>query len=226
MSSTLKNKNESLYVTAPIFWMNSNCKTSSKRTEYVLQLSKFIDVDNYGTCSKNIKQLPEHIVNIQNSANRNLKNRGSYNWEAGKLSLSSDYLFTIAIENSINYDYITEKLWHALVAGSVPIYLGAPNIEDWLPCQTNCIIDLRKFQTPKEAASYIKHVAMNRTLYESYHQWRNQPIKKQFQNMLNYFQNISDYSLDCILCDMSYRVEQGEDIKKIKTKLKETIGHF
>ncbi len=187
---------------------------------------KFIDVDNYGTCGDNIINLPENIIKIQNSANRNLKDRGTYNWEAGKLALSSDYLFTIAFENSLTYDYITEKLWHPLVVGSIPIYLGAPNIEDWLPCETDCIIDLRKFPKPEDAASYIKTVAMNKTLYQSYHQWRNEPLNKQFQNMINYFDRIKDYSLDCILCDMSYRVGQGENINQIKTKLKATIGRF
>ena len=187
---------------------------------------KHIDVDNYGTCGDNIRSLPVHIVKIQNSANRNLKNRGSYKWEEGKLTLSSEYLFTIAIENSLNYDYITEKLWHPLVAGSVPIYLGAPNVEDWLPCQTQCIIDLRKFKTPSDAALFIKSIAMNKTSYESYHQWRNKPVPKRFQTMLNYFQNISDYSLDCVLCDMSHRVGQGENSTEIKSKLKAIIGHF
>ncbi|CAF3922440.1 unnamed protein product [Rotaria sordida] len=184
------------------------------------------NVDNYGTCGNNIRSLPEHIVEIQRSINRDLKNRGSYNWEAGKLTLSSEYLFTIAIENSLGYDYITEKLWHPLVAGSVPIYLGAPNVEDWLPCETNCIIDLRKFKTPKDAALYVKNIATNRTLYESYHQWRNEPVRKKFQDMLNYFQNIGDYSLDCMLCHMSNRVGQGENSTEIKRRLKTTIGHF
>jgi hypothetical protein len=192
----------------------------------MLEVMKFIDVDNYGTCGGNIRSLPEHIVKIQNSINRDLKNRGSYNWEAGKLALSSEYLFTIAIENSLNHDYITEKLWHALVAGSVPIYLGAPNVEDWLPCGTSCIIDLRKFKTPKDAALYVKTVAMNRTLYETYHQWRNEPVSKKFQNMLNYFKTMSDYSMDCILCDMSNRVDHGENPKERKRKLIAAIGRF
>ncbi|CAF2941354.1 unnamed protein product [Rotaria sp. Silwood2] len=132
LSSMQQKKSNTSHVRAPILWMNN--------------------VDNYGTCGNNIRSLPEHIVEIQRSINRDLKDRGSYNWEAGKLTLSSEYLFTIAIENSLGYDYITEKLWHPLIAGSVPIYLGAPNVEDWLPCETDCIIDLRKFKTPKDAA--------------------------------------------------------------------------
>jgi hypothetical protein len=41
-----------------------------------------------------------------------------------KTTLVSQYLFTIAIENSLEYDYVTEKLWQPLAVGGVPIYLG------------------------------------------------------------------------------------------------------
>ncbi|CAF1045972.1 unnamed protein product [Adineta ricciae] len=220
------NSIQSSYVKASILWMNSNCNAKSGRTQYVQQMMKYIDVDNFGTCGKNIRPLPSHIVKLQHSENRNLQDRGTYDWKAGKLALTSDYLFTIAIENSLNYDYVTEKLWHAFVAGSVPIYLGAPNIEDWLPCRTDCIIDLRKFKTPKDAALFIKNVAKNRTLYESYHQWRNEPVADKFEKMLNYFSSMRNYSLECILCDMSRQVDQGKSAEQTKKKIIETVGRF
>ncbi|UJR29852.1 hypothetical protein I4U23_017395 [Adineta vaga] len=220
------NSSKESYVKAPILWMNSNCHTKSQRTPYVQNLMQYIDVDNFGTCGKNIRPLPDHIVKLQRSVNQNLQNRATYDWEAGKLALTSDYLFTIAIENSINHDYITEKLWHTFVAGSVPIYLGAPNVDDWLPCRTDCIIDLRKFATPKDAALFIKKVAMNRTLYESYHQWRNEPVAENFQKMLNYFSAMRNYSLECILCDMSRQVDQGKNAEETKKKIIETVGRF
>ncbi|CAF1357130.1 unnamed protein product [Adineta ricciae] len=91
---------------------------------------KYIAVDNYGTCGKNIRQLPEHIVKIQGFSNRDLKNITTYEWEAGKLALSKEYLFTISIEDSLTFDYISEKLWQPLMIGSVPIYLGDPNVYD------------------------------------------------------------------------------------------------
>jgi len=206
--------------------MNSNCKAKSRRTQYMRELMKYIDVDNFGTCGNNIRQLPEHIVKIQGSENKILKDIINYRWEPGKLALSREYLFTIAIENSLTYDYITEKLWHPLIAGSVPIYLGAPNVEDWLPCRTNCIIDLRKFKKPEDAAMYIKIVAKNKTLYESYHQWRNEPVSDKFQKRLNYYKRISNYTLDCALCEMSQRVGQGEDPTKIKKDLRNTLRSF
>jgi len=206
--------------------MNSNCKAKSGRTQYMSKLMKYIDVDNFGNCGNNIRQLPEHIVQIQGSHKKILKDIVNYRWEAGKLALSREYLFTIAIENSLTYDYITEKLWHPLIAGSVPIYLGAPNVYDWLPCRTDCIIDLRKFKKPEDAAMYIKTVAKNKTLYESYHQWRNEPVSDKFQNILNYYKRIYNYTLDCALCEMSHRVAQGEDTKEIKKDLRNTLRRF
>ncbi|CAF1673001.1 unnamed protein product, partial [Adineta ricciae] len=131
------NSSQSSYVKASTLWMNSNCQTISKRTQYVQRMMKFIDIDNFGICGTNIRPLPQHIIDLEGSKTRSEQDRGTYNWEAGKLALTSDYLFTIAIENSLNHDYVTEKLWHAFVAGSVPVYLGAPNIEDWLPCRTD-----------------------------------------------------------------------------------------
>ncbi|CAF1442202.1 unnamed protein product [Didymodactylos carnosus] len=221
---TLKANNATSYITAPILWMNSNCKTYSNRTEYVLELMKYIDVDSYGKCGRNKKELPKHIAKIQGTASLDAK-RSSYKWQEGKLALSSEYLFTVAIENSLSYDYITEKLWHPLLSGSVPIYLGAPNVEDWLPCES-CIIDLRKFKTPKDAAHYLKMVSMNRTLYESFHQWRNVPITEKFQKILNYFQKAKAYSLDCILCDMTNRVNRGEKRYNIKSQVLKQLNFF
>lgn len=206
--------------------MNSNCNTKSNRTEYVTELMKYIPVDNYGTCGSQIRELPQWLVNIQNSKNVNLRDRGKYNWQIGKLALLRRYLFTIAIENSITNDYVTEKLWHAFVSGSIPIYLGAPNIDDWLPCNNDCIIDLRKFKTPEEAANYINQVATNKTLYESFHRWRNETLSPKFQTMLDYFDRSRDINIECLICDASYRVRRGETVETIKKQLKERIGSF
>ena len=43
-------------------------------------------------------------------------------------NLMAKYKFTIAIENSLCEDYITEKLWRTLHLGSVPIVLGSSKI--------------------------------------------------------------------------------------------------
>lgn len=44
------------------------------------------------------------------------------------LQFVAQYQFTLAIENAVCDDYITEKLWRPLMVGSIPIYFGSPTI--------------------------------------------------------------------------------------------------
>jgi hypothetical protein len=41
--------------------------------------------------------------------------------------------FGLAIENTRDPDYITEKLFEVLESGAVPVYLGAPNWREFVP---------------------------------------------------------------------------------------------
>ena len=62
------------------------------------------------------------------------------------------YKFTLAFENAVAEDYVTEKLYHPLVAGSVPVYLGAPNVGQLVPA-SDCYIDVNDFSGPQGACS-------------------------------------------------------------------------
>lgn len=42
--------------------------------------------------------------------------------------LVAKYKFSLALENAVCSDYITEKLWRPLMVGSVPIVYGSPCI--------------------------------------------------------------------------------------------------
>lgn len=183
--------------------MNNNCNTLSNRTEYILELMRYIRIDIHGKCgnskwNKTLSTDPKILARE-------------------KMKLSKQYLFTIAIENSLEYDYVTEKLWQPLVAGSVPIYLGAPNINDWLPCQnSSCIINLRDFSTIRDAANFIHELVLDKQRYIQYHQWRNEKIlPRNFQKMIEYFQESNQYTIECLLCDMVYRNDHGNIRRKL-----------
>lgn len=60
-------------------------------------------------------------------------------YEDDLITLVAKYKFTIAIENAICDDYITEKLWRPLIAGSVPIYLGSPSVEVRIEKRKYCL---------------------------------------------------------------------------------------
>jgi len=70
-----------------------------------------------------------------------------------------DYRFCIAFENSIETDYISEKIFDCFFSGCVPIYLGAPNILDSIP--KNAFIDKRDFATYEELYRYISCLSQN-----------------------------------------------------------------
>ena len=137
------------YVTSPILWISSNCHAPSNRTGYMKEFMSLTPVDAWGSCEKNKgPNLPPEIAKIQRSGATENHYKG--NWVGAKKEMMKYYHFTVAFENSFDNDYVTEKLWQPLAAGSVPLYYGPPNVEEWLPC-SNCIIDLRRFSSIREA---------------------------------------------------------------------------
>lgn len=74
-----------------------------------------------------------------------------------KLQLISKYKFHICTENTyspiFSHNYLTEKLAHCLYAGTVPLYMGAYNIDELLP--KNSFVDLRNFVTLKDKMNIL-----------------------------------------------------------------------
>jgi len=64
------------------------------------------------------------------------------------------YKFSICFENSVLRGWVTEKIFDCFFAGTIPIYWGAPNIEDYIPGE--CFIDMRRFQNFTELKGYLK----------------------------------------------------------------------
>lgn len=60
-----------------------------------------------------------------------------------KRRMLQSYRFSIVFENAREPGYITEKLFDSMIAGCVPVYLGAPNVERWVP--PSCYVDVRHF---------------------------------------------------------------------------------
>ncbi|MDJ0651963.1 MAG: glycosyltransferase family 10 [Simkaniaceae bacterium] len=74
------------------------------------------------------------------------------------------YKFNFCFENAAVPGYITEKIFDSFATGTIPIYLGAPNIEDYIPKE--CFIDYRQFNDFEEMLTFIQK--MTKEKYESY----------------------------------------------------------
>lgn len=82
-----------------------------------------------------------------------------YRWRVDdKFKTLSKYRFSICFENQrwTNW-YITEKIWDCFFSWSIPIYLWADNITDYIPA--NCFIDMRKYFSYEELYIHMKSLS-------------------------------------------------------------------
>jgi glycosyl transferase family 10 (putative fucosyltransferase) len=148
------------YERAPAVYMASSPVNRSGRTEYVRELMRHMPVDSYG-----------RILNTRAL----VADQG----RPTKLETIGRYRFTLAFENSIARDYVTEKFYDPLLVGSVPVYLGAPNVIDHAPA-ASCYIDVRDFAGPRELANFLLELSSDEARYAEYLEWRERPLDARF----------------------------------------------
>ncbi|KAK2580866.1 hypothetical protein KPH14_005940 [Odynerus spinipes] len=203
---------------APVLYIQSDCNTASNRDLYVLELMKYIKIDSYGTCINNAnldKRLKNDYLDRLNSNEF--------------LSFVARYKFTLAFENAICNDYITEKLWRPLLVGSVPIYYGSPSFKDWLP-NNKSAISVLDFLEPKDLANYLLDLLKNDTEYEQYlvHKIGKQQERltnKRLSDVLrkrsvkeshNFGNYVEDF--ECFICEKVQNTQTKEEISIVSKK--------
>lgn len=148
----------------------------SGRLQYLIGLMKVLGVHSYG------RMIP------------NMPSRDDYGHRF-KLDTISRYKFTIAFENAIAADYVTEKFYDPLIAGSVPVYLGAPNVSDFAPGE-NCFINTSEWDDPESLARYLLELSRDDELYAGYFGWKNKPFLPKFRELLE-LQKINSFVRLC-----------------------------
>lgn len=137
---------------------------ASGRVDYLRELMRYLEVHSYGKILNN--RGVEHDTGRQS-----------------KLDIIAQYQFTLAFENAIARDYVTEKFYDPLIAGSVPIYLGAPNIQEFAPGD-HCFINTIEFPDPRSLADYLLAVSQDERAYQRYLDWKLKPFRPAFASLL------------------------------------------
>jgi hypothetical protein len=163
--------------------MISSPFNQSRRQEYLKELMRYTVIDSYGRLYNNKP--------LENDRGRSTK-----------MELYAGYRFVVAFENAIGKDYVTEKFYDPLLAGSVPVYLGAPNIDEFAPGD-NCFVDVRNYKSPEELAEYLNLCMTDDEEYMKYHQWRGLPFHKRFTDMEK-VQDTNPFIRLCELLDKKY----------------------
>ncbi|KHJ39958.1 fucosyl transferase [Trichuris suis] len=131
-------------------WFVSNCYTPSKREVYMKNLQKYLPVDVYGACGplKCSRDNPQCRL------------------------LKKNYKFHFVFENSVCTDFVTGRFFDALIDVSIPIVLRRKIYEPVGP--KNSFIAADDFDTPKEMADYLLHLANDTEAYIKYFEWMKQ----------------------------------------------------
>lgn len=147
---------------------------------------------SFGKCLNNVKKGGKNAIDMMYPRCRN-QGVGT-GWSTNLHCAMSHYKFVLAIENTFRDSYVTEKLFYAFDAGSVPIYFGAPNVLELVP--PNSIIVGDSFKSMAHLATYVKQLAENPVKYAEFHAWRRCGV------MGNYMHTraVSLDSLPCRLC--------------------------
>jgi hypothetical protein len=84
-------------------------------------------------------------------------------WWVRKLSVLAGYRYNLCPENTNADYYCTEKIWHAIQAGTLPIYRGADaTIYEVFP--RNSFIDLADFDSPDSLIHFLQMLSENEYL--------------------------------------------------------------
>lgn len=166
----------------------SRCHDDARRYKLIHELEKYFKVDVYGACSPN-----------------GLKCNYHHKFYCLSPTETKKYKFRLAFENSNCRDYITEKYWSSLLQGVIPI-VNWKDRQKFGNVVPNSYINLFDFNNISCAASYIKKVSENKTLYSQYFEW-----KRKFRPVS------SMYSGFCRLCDKlnkPFRAQVYSDLQK------------
>ena len=160
-----------LYKNIHLSDLQSNYVPNKNADVCILNYDKINDVK----CKNYIDDLMLHVDTVR--LNKNHANKGDGN-------VISMYKFLIVFEDIIAKDYVTDTIYSSLLEGTVPIYLGAPNIDNYVPDES-CYINVQNYPSPQILAKHINHCLANDSEYIQYHKWRANKCNNTFYDKID-----------------------------------------
>lgn len=142
-------KSLSWQIISPAYRKALAASLHDQRLETIEYFANKRELELYGAGWDNWEMLPSVWVNRLRDAIHELYLGRCQN----KLETISDYRFSICFENMVLPGYMTEKVVDCFVAGTVPLYLGAPDIETLIPVES--FIDMRNFNSYDQVDAFI-----------------------------------------------------------------------
>mmetsp|Transcript_29900 Transcript_29900/g.48689 ORF Transcript_29900/g.48689 Transcript_29900/m.48689 type:complete len:676 (-) Transcript_29900:94-2121(-) len=120
-------------------------------------------------------------------------------WANSKRELIRKYKFHLSVENCDEKDWVTEKLYQTLMAGVVPVYVGSPNVFEFIPREM--MVVAADYKNPEDLVHYLKYLGGNDTAYEEIRTaWRISVIGSKVHEHLDWTFNHSTANAFCSIC--------------------------
>lgn len=125
----------------------SNPHAHPDRDRFFEMLGRYKKVDSAG---KHLNNYGDEILGVKN-------------WTETNIAFQRHYKFSIAFENNTHRGYTTEKLIHPMLAGSIPIYWGDPEVGKVF--NTRSFIACHEFDSLEEVVERIREIDQDDSLY-------------------------------------------------------------
>ena len=124
--------------------------------------------------------------------------KASYPYWQEKILALQNYKFNLAIQGYDHGSLISEKLYDAFAAGTVPIFHGVSRVlvESFAP-SPDSFLHTSDFSSIEELTHFINEAGHNEETYNTFHRWRRAGVNKQFCSLLQ--TNIN--SIACRTCE-------------------------
>ncbi|KAK9166379.1 hypothetical protein Scep_001570 [Stephania cephalantha] len=162
----------------------SNCGARNFRLQALELLEKSkIKIDSYGGCHRN------------------------RDGRVDKVDTLKRYKFSLAFENSNEEDYVTEKFFQSLVAGAVPVVVGAPNILDFAPSPES-FLHMKEANDVLSVAKAMLHLAEDPEAYNQTVRWKYDGPSDSFKALVD----MAAVHSSCRLCiHLATKIRESEE---------------
>lgn len=125
-----------------------------------------------------------------------------------RMAIMAKHKFTFVTEAIISNDWVSPEWSQAIMAGSVPVYLGAANIDRYSPGRQS-YINASLFESGEALAKYLIALNENDGLYMQYFAWKERGLSRNFREKLSRCAHFGE----CRVCHLvlETRAQRGID---------------
>jgi hypothetical protein len=130
-------------------------------------INSSLAVHTYGSCAS---------ANVDAASNADFRTASNHFFRyEKKVDFMRKYKFCLVLENSLDKDYVTEKIYHALIAGCLPVYYGASNFAAFIP-DVEGVVDYSAVGGAQQLANELDRLAGDEAAYANKFAWKSKPL--------------------------------------------------